>query len=66
MDATAGKSTAGRRASATSLSKTQTVPSEARLDYARVIKLFTNEHTAELQDRQMAAIRRVVRVNADG
>jgi hypothetical protein len=44
----------------------QSIAPEPRLDYARVIKLFVSEHTAELEDRQMAAVRRVVRMNADG
>lgn len=46
--------------------KVAAASSEQRVDYAKVIKLFVSAHTAELQDRQMAAVRRVVRLNADG
>ena len=58
--------TAKTSATAGTSSPKYTAASEPRMDYGRVIKLFTNEHTADLQDRQIAAVKRVVRVNADG
>lgn len=62
MDVTSGT----KPSRGTTLAASVAGSSEQRLDYGKVIKLFVNELTAALEDRQMAAIRRVVRLNAGG